>query len=94
MVRLSVPEDTAKATREGTLALIKPEITSTDGRWVARIMWIPAARAFCPRRMIASSTSLLATIIKSANSSTITTIKDKGICFSCDWAFQSSTLAL
>ena len=94
MVRESVPDDTAKATREGTLALIKPEITSTDGRWVARIMWIPAARAFCPRRIIASSTSLLATIIKSANSSTMTTINGRGTCFISDWALYSATLAL
>ena len=46
IVRESVPLDTAKATREGTFALIKPEMTSTDGRCVAKIIWIPAARAF------------------------------------------------
>ena len=33
--------------RVGMLALIRPVITSTDGRCVARIRWMPAARAFC-----------------------------------------------
>ena len=42
---LSVIEETAKAMREGMLALIRPVITSTDGRWVATTRWIPAARA-------------------------------------------------
>ncbi|CIV83072.1 Uncharacterised protein [Streptococcus pneumoniae] len=32
IVRESVPDETANATRDGTLALIKPEMTSTDGR--------------------------------------------------------------
>ena len=31
MVRLSMLEDTAKAMRQGMLALIRPVITSTDG---------------------------------------------------------------
>ena len=52
-------------------------ITSTDGLWVAITKCIPAALAICARRHIASSTSLAATIIKSANSSIIITICGK-----------------
>jgi hypothetical protein len=60
--------------RAGKLALISPVITSTEGRWVARIKWIPTARAICASRVIASSTSWDETIIRSASSSiTITT---------------------
>ena len=50
-------------------------MTSTDGRCVARIRWMPTARAICARRAIDSSTSLLATIIRSASSSMTTTMK-------------------
>jgi hypothetical protein len=46
-----------------------PVITSTRGLWVASTRWIPTARAFCARRMIESSTSAGATIIRSASSS-------------------------
>ena len=77
MVRESVPLETAKAIREGTFALMIPVMTSTLGRCVAKIIWIPAARAIWAKRIIASSTSLLATIIKSANSSTMTTINGR-----------------
>ncbi len=38
IVRESVPDATAKATRDGTFALIRPEITSTEGRCVAKII--------------------------------------------------------
>ena len=69
MVRESIFELTWKAMRVGMLALIRPVITSTDGRWVARIRWMPAARAFCARRAISSSTFLPTIIIRSANSS-------------------------
>ena len=51
-----------------------PVITSTLGRWVAIIKCIPAARAICANRQMASSTSLGAAIIRSANSSMIMTI--------------------
>ena len=54
--------------------MIKPVITSTEGRWVARIKCIPAARAFCAIRAISSSTFLPTTIIKSANSSMMMTM--------------------
>ena len=85
MVRLSIWLETAKAIREGILALMVPVSTSTDGRWVARIRWIPAARAFWASRRMASSTSTAATIIRSDNSSMITTMKGS---FSpgCTWA--------
>ncbi|KAG0921601.1 hypothetical protein G6F32_015030 [Rhizopus arrhizus] len=69
MVRESILELTWKAMRVGMLALIRPVITSTDGRCVARIRWMPAARAFCARRAISSSTFLPTIIIMSANSS-------------------------
>lgn len=71
MTRLSVRLDVENASREGTFALIRPVTTSTDGRWVARIRWMPAARAFCVIRTMCSSTSRGATIIRSASSSTI-----------------------
>ena len=70
----SILELTANAILEGIFVLITPVITSTDGLWVAIIIWIPAARAFWAIRAIDSSTSLDDTIIKSANSSIITTI--------------------
>ena len=60
--------------RVGTLALINPVKTSTDGRCVAKIKWIPAALAFCAKRAINSSTFLPTTIIMSANSSITMTI--------------------
>ena len=74
MVRESMPEETAKARREGILALITPVITSTEGRCVAIIKCMPAARAICARRQMESSTSPGAAIIKSANSSMMITI--------------------
>ena len=45
MVRESTEEATVKAMRVGMLALIRPVITSTDGRCVATIRCIPTARA-------------------------------------------------
>ena len=69
ITRESVCEDTAKAIRDGTLALIIPVMTSTRGLCVASTRWMPTARAFCARRMIESSTSAGATIIRSASSS-------------------------
>ncbi len=69
ITRESVCELTAKAIRDGTLALIMPVITSTRGLCVASTRWMPTARAFCAIRMIESSTSPGATIIRSASSS-------------------------
>ncbi len=45
IVRESNWEITLKETRDGKFALITPVSTSTEGRWVAKIRWIPAARA-------------------------------------------------
>jgi len=70
--------ETLNEMRDGKLALISPVSTSTDGRWVARIRWIPTARAICAMRQIASSTSRGATIIRSASSSITTTMN--GMC--------------
>ena len=55
-----------------------PVMTSTDGRCVAIMMWMPAARAICARRCTAASMSLPATSIRSAISSTTTTISGSG----------------
>ena len=79
IVRESIFEATRNAIRDGRLALISPVMTSTDGRCVARIKWMPTARAICARRAIDSSTSLLATIIRSASSSITTTMKGSGL---------------
>ena len=40
-VRESTLEAIANAMRDGTLALIRPVTTLTDGRWVARTRWMP-----------------------------------------------------
>jgi Lhr-like helicase len=59
---------------DGKFALMTPVMTSTDGRCVAMMRWIPTARAFCARRVTESSTSFDATIIRSANSSMMITM--------------------
>jgi hypothetical protein len=69
MTRESVCEETANAIRAGTFALIMPVMMSALGRWVASSRWMPTARDFCARRMIESSTSPGAIIIRSASSS-------------------------
>ena len=67
-MRLSVPEATLNATRHGMFDLIRPVTTVACGRCVARIRWMPTARAFCAMRTIDCSTSLLV-IMRSASSS-------------------------
>ena len=57
ITRESVWEETAKAIRAGTFALIMPVITSALGRWVASSRWMPTARDFWASRMMESSTS-------------------------------------
>ncbi len=64
--------------RVGMFALIRPVMTSTDGRCVAAIRWMPAARAFCAKRAISSSTFLPTIIIMSANSSMKMTMNGSG----------------
>ena len=73
MTRESVRLEVANASRDGTLALIRPVTTSTTGRWVAITRWMPAARASWVIRTMLSSTSRGATIIRSASSSTTAT---------------------
>ena len=51
-----------------------PVMTSTLGRWVATMQWMPAARAICVMRAMQPSTSFLAINMRSANSSMITTM--------------------
>ena len=74
MVRLSILEVTWNEMRVGKFALMVPVMTSTDGRCVARITCRPAARAIWASRCTAPSMSLPATIIRSAISSTMTTM--------------------
>ena len=78
IVRESTCEATVKAMREGMLAFITPVITFTEGRCVAITRCMPAARASCARRQMASSTSPGATIMRSASSSIMTTICGSG----------------
>ena len=75
MVRESILLETWNERRVGMLALIRPVMTSTLGRWVARMRCTPEARAFCARRAISSSIFLPTTIIRSASSSMTTTMK-------------------
>ena len=49
-------------------------MTFTDGRWVARMRWMPMARAFCASIASGVSTSPCTVIIRSASSSMISTI--------------------
>ena len=57
MVRESVLEATWKPMRDGKFALMTPVITFTEGRWVARMMWIPTALDFWARLISEVSTS-------------------------------------
>ena len=59
--------------RAGKFALITPVTTSVEGRCVATMRWIPAARAICASRAMYVSTSREATIIRSASSSMMMT---------------------
>ena len=77
MVRLSTLEATRNAIRLGKLALISPVITFTEGRWVARMRWMPIARAFCASRASGLSTSACTVIIRSASSSMMMTMKGR-----------------
>ena len=67
-------EAIANAIRDGTLALIRPVTTLTDGRWVARTRWMPTARAFWAILTIGSSTLRPSRMIRSASSSMIRTM--------------------
>ena len=65
---------TWNAIRAGRFPLIKPVTTSTAGFCVARIRWMPTARASCARRTMCCSTSFSAVIMISASSSTTMTM--------------------
>ncbi len=73
MTRLSIIDETLNDMRMGMFDLMRPVMTSTDGRCVARIRWMPTARLLAARRMIAISTSLPCCSIRSASSSTTIT---------------------
>ena len=74
MVRESTFEATWKAILAGKFDLITPVMTSTEGRCVATMRWIPTARAFWANRVMGSSIARPDVSIKSARSSiTITT---------------------
>ena len=74
IVRESIEDAVAKATRAGIFALMSPVMTSTDGRCVATTRWMPVARASCEMRVMAFSTWIGALIMRSASSSmTMTT---------------------
>ena len=71
IVRESTFDAAWKAIRAGKFALMSPVITSTEGRCVAMIRWMPTARAICASRASEVSTSPAETIIRSASSSTM-----------------------
>ena len=74
IVRESTRVASRKDSRAGMFALIRPVITSTLGRCVAKRRWMPTARAIWASRWMDSSTWRPASIIRSASSSTITTM--------------------
>ncbi len=65
------------AMRVGIFALMRPVMTSTEGRCVATIRCNPTARASCARRQMRGSTSSPQVIIRSANSSMTITMRGK-----------------
>ena len=79
IVRESTFEETRKEIRDGKFALIRPVITSTEGRCVASTRWMPTARAICASLVIDSSTSRPEVIIKSANSSMMMMMNGSGL---------------
>lgn len=67
----------------GKVALIESVMTFLDGRWVARMMWMPTALPFCAKRMMDSvisreiyldSSSRPAGMVRSAYSSMMVTM--------------------
>ena len=74
MVLESTTDVTRKAIRPGKLALMLPVIIFVVGRWVAITMCMPTARASCAIRAIGSSISLPAVMMRSPNSSMMTTM--------------------
>jgi hypothetical protein len=64
----------AERDARGKFALMSPVMTFTDGRCVATMRWMPIARAFCASCVSGFSTSLCTVIMRSASSSTTTTM--------------------
>ena len=58
MTRLSMPLATLNEMRFVMFALIRPVTTFVEGRCVATMRWMPAARASCAMRLMENSTSL------------------------------------
>ena len=73
MVIESIRAIVRKAIRPGKFALILPVIIVVVGRCVAMTMWMPTARAFCAIRAMGFSISLPAVMMRSPNSSMMTT---------------------
>ena len=88
MVRESTADAVANAMRAGMFALMRPVITSTDGRCVPRTRWMPVARASCATRVICFSTWIGAWSMRSASSSMTNTtygMRSWPVCFSLYW---------
>lgn len=73
MTRLSMPLATLNEMRFVMFALIRPVTTFVEGRCVATMRWMPAARASCAMRLMENSTSLPTFIMRSASSSMMMT---------------------
>src|SRR6266853_1497162 len=71
IVRLSTCDTTRNPIRLGKFALIRPVMTFTLGRCVARMRWIPIARAFCASIASGVSISPCTVIMRSASSSIV-----------------------
>ena len=69
MMREFMPLSTESATRLSMFALMRPVTTSADGRCVATMRWMPAARPSWAMRTMEDSTSFPATIMRSESSS-------------------------
>ena len=72
--RLSMPLATLNAMRFVMFALMRPVTTLVDGRCVATMRWMPAARASWAMRLMENSTSLPTFIMRSASSSMMMTM--------------------
>ena len=64
-----MPEATVSPMRQVMFALMRPVTTLVEGRWVAMMRWMPAARASWAMRLMENSTSLPTFIMRSASSS-------------------------
>ena len=74
MVLESIEVAVLKAMRPGMFALMVPVMIFASGRWVARMRWMPAARALAVRRAMSGVTSLPLEAMRSATSSMMMTM--------------------